>query len=76
MIKKDLVPSLRHNLEEPNSNWLQGKGELIGWIPGIWDIGTRADSKISVTGPKKSEVISFLLFILALSPLSSLTVLA
>ena len=76
MIGENLGPILNHKWEKPNSKWLSGKGELIGRILGIQDTGTRADSKISVTGPKKSEVISFLLFILALSPLSSLTVLA
>ena len=59
MIGKDLEQSLNHSCEEPTSSWLQGKGRLSEMILGIQDTRLRADTKISVTGPKKSEVISF-----------------
>ena len=55
---------------------LQLASRKQGRILGIWDIGTRADPKISMTGPKKSEGISSLFLALALSPLSCLIVLA
>ena len=58
MIEKDLEPSLNHSWEEPTSNWLQGKGRLNEVILGIQDTRLRANTKISVTGHKKSEVIS------------------
>ena len=58
------------------SNWPQGMGRLIEMILGIQDTWIRANKKISVTGPKKSEVISFLFLILTLSLPSSLKVLA
>ena len=58
MIGKDLEQSLNHSCEEPTSNWLQGKGRLIEMILGIQDKRIRANTKISVTGPKKSEVIN------------------
>ena len=57
---KDLEPSLNQNLEEPYSNWLQGKGRLIEMILGIQDTRIRANTKISVNGPKKPEVINSL----------------
>ena len=58
------------------SNWPQGMGRLIEMILGIQNTNIRANTKISVSGPKKSEVIRFLFFILAVSPVSSLIVLA
>ena len=61
MIGKDLEPSLNQNREEPYSNWLQGKGRLIEMILGIQDTRIRANTKISVTGTEKSEVINSLL---------------
>ena len=45
-------------------------------ILGIQDTRLRANAKVYVTGPKKSEVISFLFLILTLSLPSSLKVLA
>ena len=57
VIGKDLEPSLNHSKEEPTSNWLQRKGRLTEMILGIQDTRLRANTKISVTGPKKSEVI-------------------
>ena len=71
-----LEPSLNQNWEEPTSNWLPGKGRLIEMILGIQDTRIRANTKISVTGTKKSEVISFLFLTLILSLPSSLKVLA
>ena len=71
---KYLKSSLNKNWEEPNSNWLQGNGRLIEKILGIQDTGIRANTEISVTGPKKSEVISSLFPTLALSLFSSLGV--
>ena len=59
MIGQDLEQSLNHSCEEPTSNWLQGKGRLSEMILGIQDTRLRANTKISVTGPKKLEVISF-----------------
>ena len=59
MIGQDLEQSLNHSCEEPTSSWLQGKGRLSEMILGIQDTRLRANTKISVTGPKKSEVISF-----------------
>ena len=56
---KDLEQSLNHSCEEPTSIWLQGKGRLSEMILGIQDTRLRANTKISVTGPKKLEVISF-----------------
>ena len=76
IIREDLEPSLNHKWEELNSSWFQGKGRLFRRTLEILYIGTRADRKISVTGPKKSEVISSLFLTLSLSPLSSLMVLA
>ena len=58
MIGKDLEKSLNHSSEEPTSNWLQGKGRLIEMILGIQYTRLRANTKISVTGTKKSEVIN------------------
>ena len=52
--------------EKPNSNWFQGKGRLIGRTVGLWYTETRADPKISVIGPKKSEAISSLFLSLPL----------
>ena len=52
--------------EKPNSNWFQGKGRLIGRTLGLWYTETRADPKISVIGPKKSEAISSLFLSLPL----------
>ena len=57
---KDLEPSLNQNWEEPYSNGLQGKGRLIEMILGIKDTRIRANTKISVTGAKKSEIIKSL----------------
>ena len=76
MIEKDLEQSLNHSCEEPTSIWLKGKGRLSEMILGIQDTRLRANTKISVTGHKKSEVISSLFHILALSLPSSLMVLA
>ena len=76
MIGKDLEQSLNHSWEEPTSNWLQGKGRLNEVILGIQDTRLRANTKISVTGHKKSEVISSLFLFLGLSLPSSLMVLA
>ena len=45
-------------------------------ILGLQDTRIRANTKVSVTGTKKSEVISFLFLILTLSLPSSLKVLA
>ena len=58
MIGKDLEHSLSHRREEPNFNWLQGKGKLIEMVLGVQETRITANTKISVTGPKKSEVIS------------------
>ena len=52
------------------------KGKLIEMILGIQDTRIRANAKISVTGPKKSEVISSLFLTLGLSLPTSLMVLA
>ena len=57
MFGKDLEPSLNHSWEEPTFNWLLGNGRLIEMILGIQDTRLRANTKISVTGHKKSEVI-------------------
>ena len=57
MIGKDLEQSLNNSWEEPTSTWLQGKVRLIEMILGIQDTRLRANTKISVTGHKKSEVI-------------------
>ena len=76
MIEKDLEQSLNHSSEEPTSNWLQGKGRLIEMILGIQDTRIRANTKISVTGPRESEVISSLFLTLTLSLSSPLKVLA
>ena len=73
---KDLEPSLNKNWEKPNSNWLQGKGRLIEMILGIQDTRIRANTEISLTGRKKSEVISSLFLTLTLSLPSSLMILA
>ena len=59
-----------------HSNWIYGKWRLIEMILGIQDTRIRANTKISVTGTKKSEVISFLFLTLILSLPSSLKVLA
>ena len=67
MIGKDLEPSLNHSWEEPTSTWLQGKGRLIEVILGIQDTRLRANTKISLTGPKKSVVISSLFHTLTVS---------
>ena len=64
---KDLEQSLNHSCEEPTSNWLQGKGRLIEMIVGIQDRRIRANTKFSVTGPRKSEVISSLFHTLTVS---------
>ena len=69
-----ISPSEPHS-EKPNSNWFQGKGGLIGRILGIWYKGMRADPKISVTGPKKSEAISSLFLSFPLFLQSSLILL-
>ena len=71
MIGKDLEPSLNHSKEEHTSNWLQRKGRLTEMILGIQDTRLRANTKISVTGPKKSEVISALFHTFTVSPLFS-----
>ena len=71
-----LEQNLNQNWEEPSSTCLQGKGGLIEMIMGIEDTRIRANTKISVTGSKKSEVISSLFFSLGLSLPSSLMVLA
>ena len=52
---KDLEQSLNHSCEEPTSIWLQGKGRLAEMILEIQDTRLRANTKISVTGPKKSS---------------------
>ena len=62
-------------LREAHSNWLQGKGRLIEMILGIQDTRIKANIKISVTGTKKSEVISSLFLTLALSLPFSLMIL-
>ena len=67
MIGKDLEQSLNHSCEEPTSIWLQGKGRLSEMILGIQDTRLRANTKTSVTGPKKLEVISSLFHTLTLS---------
>ena len=59
-----------------HSNWIYGKWRLIEMILGIQDTRLRANTKISVTGPNKSEVISSLFLPLCLSLPSSLMVLA
>ena len=76
MIGKDLEQSLNHSWEEPTSNWLPGKGRLSETILGIQDTRLRANTKISVTGPRESEVISSLFLTLTLSLSSPLKVLA
>ena len=76
VIGKDLEPSLNHSWEEPTFNWLQRKGRITEMILGIQDTRLRANAKVYVTGPKKSEVISSLFHTLTLSLPSSLMVLA
>ena len=49
------------------SNWPQGMGRLIEMILGIQNTNIRANTKISVSGPKKSEVISPVFHTLTLS---------
>ena len=58
----------------PNSNWLQRNGRLIEMILGIQETKIRANKKISLTKPKKLEVISSLFLTLSLSLPSSLGV--
>ena len=53
MIGKGLEQSLNHSWEESTSNRLQGKGRLIEMILGIQDTRLTANTKISMTGPKK-----------------------
>ena len=67
MIGQDLEQSLNHSCEEPTSIWLKGKGRLSEMILGIQDTRLRANTKTSVTGPKKLEVISSLFHTLTLS---------
>ena len=64
------------HLRGDHSNWIYRKWRLIEMILGIQDTRIRANTKVSVTGTKKSEVISFLFLILTLSLPSSLKVLA
>ena len=64
------------HLRGDHSNWIYRKWRLIEMILGIQDTRIRANTKISVTGPRESEVISSLFLTLTLSLSSSLKVLA
>ena len=64
------------HLRGDHSNWIYRKWRLIEMILGIQDTRIRANTKISVTGPRESEVISSLFLTLTLSLSSPLKVLA